>query len=243
MQESIWRFAYLRDLQVPLPLRPPPFHWSNLYASTFDGSHSYKFRQRERHIDWMRIGAFFFDSPAALLMETLALPRKIPEAGQDPQKSVMASGAFVLTNIRTGIWIADLQLVRCPVCNLNTCEGTMQILDTRAAELFLEEGYQSGSWDYVEIASHKIEKHSSSATGAIFDLKHLHSPHSVGVLDVKSWMGKADDWQPKASICLNAVAVNTNLQHNDGLHVRFEVMRSGGSDGDVVSIRISQQLI
>lgn len=29
-------------------------------------------------------------------------------------------------------------------------------------------------------------------------------------------MGKADDWQPKASICLNAVAVNTNLQHNDG---------------------------
>lgn len=116
----------------------------------------------------------------------------------------------------------------------------MQILDTRAAELFLEEGYQSGSWDYVEIASHKIEKHSSTATGAIFDLKHLHSPHSVGtyfhpsllfslfpccllsiiskigVLDVKSWMGKADDWQPKASICLNAVAVNTNLQHNDG---------------------------
>ncbi|KAM0944520.1 hypothetical protein DsansV1_C11g0109691 [Dioscorea sansibarensis] len=118
----------------------------------------------------------------------------------------------------------------------------MQILDTRSAELFLEEGYQSGSWDYVEIASHKIEKHSSSATGAIFDLKHFHSPNSV-VLDVKSWMGKADDWQPKASICLHAVAVNTNLQHNDGLHVRFDVMRSGGSDGDVVSIRISQQLV
>ncbi|KAJ0989346.1 hypothetical protein J5N97_007702 [Dioscorea zingiberensis] len=50
MEDSIWRYAYLRDLQVPLSQRPSPFQWSSLYASAFDGSHSYKFRQPERHI-------------------------------------------------------------------------------------------------------------------------------------------------------------------------------------------------
>lgn len=36
------------------------------------------------------------------------------------------------------------------------------------------------------------------------------------IFDFKSWVGKANDWQPKAMITLHAVAVNTNLQDNEG---------------------------
>lgn len=38
----------------------------------------------------------------------------------------------------------------------------------------------------------------------------------LGVLDVKSWIGQPEDWQPKARVSLHAVAVNTNLQPNEG---------------------------
>ncbi|KAM0944521.1 putative F-box-like domain superfamily protein [Dioscorea sansibarensis] len=46
MQENIWRYAYLRDLQVPLPLRPAPFQWSNLYASAFGKLRSHPWHPR-----------------------------------------------------------------------------------------------------------------------------------------------------------------------------------------------------
>lgn len=36
------------------------------------------------------------------------------------------------------------------------------------------------------------------------------------IFDLKSWVGKRNDWQPKAMITLHAVAVNTNLQDNEG---------------------------
>lgn len=39
---------------------------------------------------------------------------------------------------------------------------------------------------------------------------------SAEVFDLKSWVGKADDWQPKAIVTLHGVAVNTNLQENEG---------------------------
>jgi len=46
----------------------------------------------------------------------------------------------------------------------------------------------------------------------------------AAVFDYKSWIGRANDWQPKAMIAFHAVAVNTNLQENEGkklLHDRF----------------------
>ena len=72
MEESIWRFACLRDLQVPRPF-PVSSSWNKIYASAFgnnyytqytskrknityivmgnaDGSHSYLFHQKEKHI-------------------------------------------------------------------------------------------------------------------------------------------------------------------------------------------------
>ncbi|XP_077229748.1 putative F-box protein At3g61730 [Tasmannia lanceolata] len=245
MEESIWKFACLRDLQVPPP-NNVAFSWIKLYASAFDGSHSYSFRQSEKHIDWMRIGAFFFDSPHALVTEMLSLPVKVPEE-ESLQEMVQKTGACVLRNIKTGIWIADLQLVQCPVCNLNTCEGTMQTLDVRHLELFLQEGYKNGAWDYKDVASHRIEKHCNGASGGIFDIKHLKSSCTSEILDPKSWTGKPSDWQPKARRALHAVAINTNLQQNDGLQVRYQAMREGpdldGEDGEIVSIRVSQQLI
>ncbi|XP_072998895.1 probable F-box protein At3g61730 isoform X1 [Typha latifolia] len=241
-EESIWKHACLRDLQVPPP-EHVSFRWKQIYTSAFDGSHSYCFRQQEKHLDWMRIGSFFLDSPIVLLTETLALPKKLPQPGDDPKRSIQINGTSLVTNARTGIWIADLQLVRCPVCNLSTCEGTMQILDTRHVELFLEERYKSGRWEYEDLGYHRIERLSNAAVAGIFDLKHLSCASTAGLLDAKSWIGQPDDWQPKARLALHAVAVNTNLQPNDGLHVKFQTMKSSGADGEVVSIRISQQLI
>ncbi|PKI76679.1 hypothetical protein CRG98_002988 [Punica granatum] len=193
MDESIWKFACLRDLQVPEP-KNTSFKWIQLYSSAFDGSHSYAFRQQEKHIDWLRIGAFSFDSPLALLTEKLATSVRIPKE-ENLDKMLDSHGSFVLKNIKTGIWIA----------------GTMQILDARHIELFLNKGYQEVTWEYQVIGSHDIRK-------TIFDLT--------------SWVGKPKDWQPKAMIAFHAVAVNTNLQKNDA-----------GVDGEIVSIRISQQLL
>ncbi|CAK8560685.1 unnamed protein product [Lathyrus sativus] len=240
MDDGIWKFVCLRDLQVPSPPRVA-FKWSKLYTSAFDGSHSYKFRQQEKHIDWMRIGAFYFDSSVALLTERLTFPGELKKE-ESMEKMLRSHGCCFLDHIKPGIWIADLQLVRCPVCDLNTCDGTMQTLDARHIELFLCEGYQSGSWDYDLVGCHDLKKRADGATGSIIDVKHLESSSTSAVFDYKSWIGKHNDWQPKAMIAFHAVAVNTNLQENEGLHVKYQAMRAGPG-GEVVSIRISQQLL
>ncbi|KAJ9539273.1 hypothetical protein OSB04_032006 [Centaurea solstitialis] len=240
MDESVWKFACLRDLQVP-DCSETAFKWVKLYASAFGGGHSYAFRQKEKHIDWMRIGAFCFDSPDAFLMENLTCPSKLPK--EDTMQNMLNSyGSCVLHNIKTGIWIADLQLVRCPVCDLNTCDGTMQVLDARHLELFLTEGYQKGNWEYKLVGSHDIRKHVDSASGGIFDIKYLKASSTAELFNLKSWVGKPNDWQPKAMVTYHAVAINTNLQENEGLHIKYHVMTSGDT-GEIVSIRISQQLL
>uniref|UniRef100_A0A2C9WRD4 F-box domain-containing protein n=1 Tax=Manihot esculenta TaxID=3983 RepID=A0A2C9WRD4_MANES len=183
MHDSIWRFVCLRDLQVPEPGHVA-FNWNKLYASVVDGSHSYTFREKEKHLDWMRIGAFHIESTAALLSERLDLPLEIRQQNAT-EKMFESCGASLLNNIKTGIWIADLQLVRCPVCELDKCDG---------------------------------------------------------IFDLKLWTGEPTDFQPKAMITFHAVAINTNLQVNDGLLTKYYMMRAG-PDGEVVSIRISQQLL
>nr|XP_025615952.1 probable F-box protein At3g61730 isoform X1 [Arachis hypogaea] len=185
-----------------------------------DGSHSYMFRQQEKHIDWMRIGAFSFDSSVAILAERLSFPGKIKER-ETLEKMLRSQGCCVVENVKPGIWIADLQLVRCPVCDLNTCDGTMQTLDARHIELFLCEGYKNGSWDYQLVGSHDIKKRADGAAGAIFDAKHLEDSSTSAVFDYKSWIGKPNDWQPKAMIAFHAVAVNTNLQENEGKRLKI----------------------
>ncbi|KAL6128573.1 hypothetical protein ACLB2K_071928 [Fragaria x ananassa] len=241
MEGCIWRYLCLRDLQVPAPRHPAAFDWKKLYISSFNGSHSYMFRQPEKHIDWMRIGAFFLESSSVLITERLSTPLKFPKE-ESVQQMLESCGSCVLNDVKPGIWIADLQLVRCPVCELNTCDGTMQTLDARHIELFLSEGYQDGSWEYELIGIQDVKKHVEGASGAIFDVQHLNDTSTSAVFNLNSWVGKANDWQPKAVITRHAVAVNTNLQKNEGLQVKFHVMRAGAG-GEVVSIRISQQLL
>lgn len=53
----------------------------------------------------MRIGAFLFDSHAALLTENLIAPLRIPKEGAT-ENMLQLKGCCLLNNIRTGIWIA-----------------------------------------------------------------------------------------------------------------------------------------
>ncbi|KHN06305.1 Putative F-box protein [Glycine soja] len=217
MDDGIWKL-------VPPPERVA-FRWCKLYTSSFDGSHSYMFPQQQKHIDWMRIGAFSFDSSVAVLAERLTLTGKM-QNGDTMKKMFRSQGCCVLDNVKTGIWIA----------------GTMQTLDTRHIELFPCEGFQNGNWDYQLVGSHDIKKRADGAAGAIFDMKHLEDSSTSAVFDYKSWIGRANDWQPKAMIDFHVVAVNTNLQENEGLHVKYQAMRAG-TNGEIVSIRITQQLL
>ncbi|KMZ59770.1 reduced male fertility, Probable F-box protein [Zostera marina] len=241
-QDLIWKYATLRDLQIPEQQGEAYCKWKKLYTSAFDGSHSYSFRQQEKHIDWMRIGAFYFQSSTALLSEHLEIPKRIPKCDENLENTIEHSGICLLTNVKIGIWLADLQLVRCPVCNLNTCEGTMQTLDARHSELFLHDEFKSGKWDFEDIGVHRVDSHCNAAAGALFEVEHLKSTSTASVMDTKSWIGQTNDWQPKARIGHHAVAVNTNLQPNEGINVKFQVMRDG-IGGEIIGIRISQQLL
>ncbi|PNY15496.1 putative F-box plant protein [Trifolium pratense] len=89
------------------------------------------------------------------------------------KKMLQSHGCCFLDNIKPGIWRADLQLVRCLVYDLNTCDGTMQTLDARHIELFLCEGYQNGSWEYEVVGSHDVKKRADGATGSIFRYESL----------------------------------------------------------------------
>ncbi|CAH8368446.1 unnamed protein product [Eruca vesicaria subsp. sativa] len=250
MDDSIWRFAYLRDLQVPKPCLVSS-SWNKIYASAFVmliqyvssfSDHKLILSGSDTEItDWMRIGAFTLDSRMSLLTESLNGQLKVPREGNIEQM-LQSSGSCIIEDIKSGIWIADLQLVRCPICDLSTCDGTMQTLDSRHIELFLNEGYKDGSWDYNLIGSHKVQKDTNAACGAIFDLKHLKASSASGILHLKSWIGEPDDSQPKAVITTHAVAVHTRLQKNEGILVKYQTMKAG-IDGDVVAIRISQQLL
>lgn len=55
--------------------------------------------------DWMRIGAFLFDSQEALLTDKLDLPIRIIKE-KTIEKMLKACGSCLLKNIKTGIWIA-----------------------------------------------------------------------------------------------------------------------------------------
>ncbi|XP_047969576.1 probable F-box protein At3g61730 [Salvia hispanica] len=245
MEDSLWKYSCLRDLHVPDPGNVT-FKWIELYTTAFDGSHTYIFRQQEKHIDWVRIEGFLFDSPDALLTESLIESIKTPKE-ETSEKLVQKEGYCLLNNTKTGIWMLvstaflfeDLHLVRCPVCDLGTCDGTMQTLDARHIELFLSEDYRSGSWDYHLFGSHNVNKQADGAFGGIFNVKYLNDESTSDIFDLKFWVGKRNDWKPKAMITLHAVAVNTNLQDNEVLQITYHAMRAG-KDSKVVSIRISQ---
>ncbi|CAH9070688.1 unnamed protein product [Cuscuta epithymum] len=49
------------------------------------------------------------------------------------------------------------------------------------------------------------------------------------VLDFDSWKGKPNDWQPKSVEAPHVVAVNTKLQPNEGLQVKYHGIKEPDS--------------
>ncbi|KAF7021808.1 hypothetical protein CFC21_034699 [Triticum aestivum] len=252
-EDSIWRYAFLRDLSLrtndPKMLRllhvPRPFHrsWRLLYATAFDDTHAYCFRQPEKHIEWFRIGGFLMDTPKLLLTAKLALPPWRPILDDGPEISIGFMGACLLTNVRPGIWIADMNMVRCPVCNLNKCEGTMQVLDARHCELYLENKFRDGTWEYEDLGSHFSNGKLDTAAAAIFNYDYIDSPCIKNILNSKSWIRDRTNLLPKGCFTPVAVALSSNLKPNEGLLSRFQAMRDMSRGGQIVSVRITQQLL
>eukprot|EP00253_Pinus_taeda_P009897 PITA_09897 len=163
MDDSIWKFICLRDLEVPPPRKPVQFSWKDIYTSAFDGSHSYSIRLVEKHIDWMRIGAFSFDSGEVLVTEKIS-EVKATISNKEKGKFKIPTKACLLSDVKTGIWIA----------------GTMQTLDVRHFELFLHKEYKDGSWEYAEVGSHIVQCNCLAATAGIFDGMHIKSDSTLG---------------------------------------------------------------
>ncbi|KAG8045706.1 hypothetical protein GUJ93_ZPchr0008g13215 [Zizania palustris] len=176
--EFIWRYAFLRDLSLLpasadlYPPCPPHRSWRLLYTAAFNGAHSYWFCQNKRHIGAYRIGGFLLESPHMLLTAMLALPRWLPPQEDGPQIAIEMTGACMLSNARPGIWIADFHLVHCPKCTINTCSGVLQVLDARHCELFLEEGFWNGTWEYEDLGDHYNDEETATAACAIFNASH-----------------------------------------------------------------------
>ncbi|CAM6036996.1 unnamed protein product [Sphagnum compactum] len=243
MEERLWKALCVRELGLPLGVKcQSEFSWRNLYGAATDGSHSFtNSHQREKHIDWMRIGAFCLDSGEAIASAQLSELKSFCEDGEVGSSSSM-SKFHVVHNVKKGIWIADLHLVRCPVCNLATCEGTMQMLEVRHWQLFLHKEYTAQEWQFEPACSHSISHHCSEAGAGIFDAGHFRSKETQDILDLKTWVAPVGNWQPMGTASHYAAAASTNLLQNDGLYVKFQVMRAG-HEGPVVGIQVSQQLI
>ena len=107
---------------------------------------------------------------------------------------------------------ADMNMLRCPVCNIEKCEGdaslevvlgsaimvhwcwllnlgrigttcgtgTMQVLDARHCELYLEKKFRDGTWEYEDLGSYFSNGPLDTAGAAIFNRNHINTPHTGG---------------------------------------------------------------
>ncbi|EFJ18929.1 hypothetical protein SELMODRAFT_111858, partial [Selaginella moellendorffii] len=239
MDERLWKALSLKRLEIGIGSEAskfrPHFSWRELYRSSFvTGSHSYSIHEREKHL-----GAFTLVSGKALaagrLWQRISKSKRI--------KLDESSALCLVPNVLPGIWIADLHMTRCPVCNLPACPGTMQTLDFRNWELFLHEEYQNRTWSFKEIGIRNIRENCDVAAGAVFDYKRLIDKDTAnsGILNFKSWTAENGNYQPASRVSPFGAAGCTNLQKNGGLQVKFYAMHAGVG-GPVVAIRVSQQL-
>ncbi|KAJ3701288.1 hypothetical protein LUZ61_004993 [Rhynchospora tenuis] len=197
--DHIWEKFFLKDMHIRSS-RPVSFPWMKIYASAFN---------------WKRIGAFFLDSPFVVLALIQALPDMPPMPGSDVQTSVNETGMCSLTNLRTGIWIAGRHLFGCPVHKPKTCTAMGQVLDARHVELFLEEDYRNGTWQYEDIFEKIIPGRANiAAMPAIIDPKIFLSPTKAWLLRVNSWDVKEHTIYTNRSS--HGVAVCTYLPRNNG---------------------------
>ncbi|KAJ1281983.1 hypothetical protein BS78_03G015000 [Paspalum vaginatum] len=243
--DSIWRYAVFRDLNLsdanPRIHRPLYRSWRYLYFAAFNGSHAYSFCKNGEHRSSWRIGSFLLDSPRMVLMGKLPLPKWLPQDPDDLHLAIAIMGACELRNTRPGIWITDMHVMRCPVCNRSSCKGNKQILDARHSELFLEKAYWDETLAYEDLGQHFVDEGVATAFCAVVNAKHLASPSTARVLN-ECWGGKREDLLTRHCASTTAAAIHTNLQPNGGLLSTFEAMRDTSRDGQIVSVRISQVL-
>ncbi|KAJ3701143.1 hypothetical protein LUZ61_004848 [Rhynchospora tenuis] len=243
-QGYLWKRAFLRDMKIPAayPAAWPDesLSWKEIYASAFDGSHSFSLRHQIWHAHIARIqnGAFYVTAHHMLLTHTLSLPRIPPPAGTAFELSVALCGSCILDNAKTGIWISDYHRVHCPWSNIT--RGVVHVLDARHFELFLEEGFKNGTWQYEDIAFGIIPYHCDEARGGIFNVARMWSPNTRQFFFPNAWAGIPTN-SIKLGRSLFAVAFCANLEQNQGILVRYQVMKN--DNGQVVSTRISNYVI
>nr|XP_024377371.1 probable F-box protein At3g61730 isoform X3 [Physcomitrium patens] len=223
--DLIWKSVFLRDFgALPIDLRPA-FSWMSLYLAACDGSHTFSHHETEKHIDWMRIGVFRLESGEAVATDKLREMRLVSQKSNTSESDSLLLKAFAISNVKRGIWIA----------------GTMQTLDARHWELFLNKEYKDREWKYEQVCMRVVAGHCSEAAACIFDAKQLRSKGTHGLLNLSSWNAPPGQWQPKGITSSHGAAACTNLQPNQGLKVKFHTMKAG-TEGPVVGIRICQQL-
>ncbi|CAN6331988.1 unnamed protein product [Urochloa humidicola] len=173
--DTIWRHAFFRDLNLPAAntnsRRPPHRSWRLLYLATFDGSHAYWLHQSSRHMNAYRIGGLILDSSDLLLTAKLPLPKLPLHYTGSQQLAMESTGTLVLNRARCGIWIADVHLLKCPVCN--NCDGRMIVLEARHCDLFLEKPYRDCTWKYTDLGKLAKRLSSSSITRLVSSFQEM----------------------------------------------------------------------
>ncbi|KAJ1685211.1 hypothetical protein LUZ63_016601 [Rhynchospora breviuscula] len=229
----LWKIAFLRDMKIADDCHVNA-SWKEIYASAFNGSHSFilhhAYWEGHTQIARRRLGAFSLTSRYVLLTHTLSVPSTLPPVLIEYSNKILA--LCILHNARIGIWISDYHRVQ-GLWN-NTHIGVVYVLDARHCELFLEEGYNNGTWQYEDIAMTMI--HSDVARSGIFNLAHMWSPDNFQFFCANTWAGIPTADGVKLRRNVNAVAYSANLEQNQRILVKYEVMKDG--NGEVVSIRI-----
>eukprot|EP00850_Spirogloea_muscicola_P004219 SM000018S03584 [mRNA] locus=s18:154691:155855:- [translate_table: standard] len=177
MDDANWRELCLRSLgldrrcsvQVSAP-------WRQIYVASSDGNHTYNQHHKEKHIDWMRIGAFIMVSGQVLATDCLKNEVKfVTESNNGEKKPVRDNfkplSYWLFDDAKPGIWIA----------------GTMQTLDVRHAELFLQHEYQSGEWRHTLESEHKVPSQCVQAASGVFDAMYLNTEETRSVRHSFDW--------------------------------------------------------
>ncbi|KAL5654157.1 hypothetical protein ACJX0J_033476, partial [Zea mays] len=218
--DSIWRYAFFRDLNLsdanPRAHHPLCRSWRYLYFAAFNGSHAFSFCQNGEHRSSWRIGSFVLDTPSMVLIGKLPLPKWLPSDPEDVRLTIAILGACKLLNVRPGIWITDMHVMRCTLCNRNGCRGNKQILDARHTELFLEKAYWDETLEYESLGEHFQDEEVAAAFGCRRQREAIR--FSVRCICSQHGLGREAREDPMTRHCASttAAAIHTNLQGNGG---------------------------
>uniref|UniRef100_A0A2N9HCE2 Uncharacterized protein n=1 Tax=Fagus sylvatica TaxID=28930 RepID=A0A2N9HCE2_FAGSY len=181
---AVWKNACVNDLRLPVdhPLPQNTFNWFQIYQTTFNGDHTFTFRDKERYMSVLRIGAYLVESGVLVLSDILSHREGMPS--EEDIENLLDAG-LEIKKIKNGIWIADLLKVKCPICHPHPCvdHQPQHYLDVRHVELLLFDDYKNGTWQYDELAALRDDENEEGvarASAAIFDIEHVQDASSIG---------------------------------------------------------------